>query len=99
MNKAPVKKTLKLASSSGIKLANATKKVDTAKPQSKEASPAPAAAPAKEEEAKEESKPVEAKEEVKPVESKRNPAHLLQSLRKNQLQLKRILLQSPHLLL
>ena len=71
LNKAPVKKTLKLASSSGIKLANATKKVDTAKPQFKEASPAPAAAPAKEEEAKEESKPVEAKEEVKPVESKK----------------------------
>jgi peptide chain release factor subunit 3 len=70
LNKAPVKKTLKLASSSGIKLANATKKVDTTKPQSKEASPAPAEA---KEEAKEESKPAEtkeeAKEEAKPAEA------------------------------
>ena len=45
MNKPAVKKTLKLAGSSGIKLANATKKVDTtSKPQSKESSPAPAPA-------------------------------------------------------
>ena len=45
LNKPAVKKTLKLAGSSGIKLANATKKVDTtSKPQSKESSPAPAPA-------------------------------------------------------
>ena len=72
LNKAPVKKTLKLASSSGIKLANATKKVDTAKPQSKEASPAPvAAATEAKEQTKEEAKPAETKEEAKPIETKK----------------------------
>ncbi|KAF6063916.1 Elongation factor Tu GTP binding domain family protein [Candida albicans] len=75
-----VKKTLKLAGSSGIKLANATKKVDTtSKPQSKESSPAPAPAPAafaSQEEKKEEKEAAAATPETKketsaPAETKK----------------------------
>ncbi|CAK9439638.1 uncharacterized protein LODBEIA_P37380 [Lodderomyces beijingensis] len=58
----PVKKTLKLAPSSGIKLANATKKADAPAPATKEASPAPSV------EKKEEKKEQKASE-VAPAEA------------------------------
>ncbi|KAL6449901.1 SUP35 Eukaryotic peptide chain release factor GTP-binding subunit [Candida maltosa Xu316] len=76
LNKPAVKKTLKLASSSGIKLANATKKVDTAKPAaSKEASPAPKDEEASAEpEAKKESTPVPASSSPAPAAADSTPA-------------------------